>query len=202
MITNKLQIKVFATGLDDELVPQVIPAFHRWITERALDEILVDVADYRHVFHGPGITLVGHESTYHIDEHAGRRGLLYFRKRGFPPGADPLLDAVRRTLVACSLLERDLGADGKLFDAGAVQVRVADRTAIEAGFTPAAFGEHVATRLAPVYGGAPEVAVLADGGLPGVDLRWSTAPTFADLLGRLPVALRGEAAATPATLRA
>ena len=106
MIPNKLQVKVLADQFEQALVPEVIPVFHRWITQRVLDEVLVDVADYRHVFQGPGITLVGHESTYHLDEQNGELGLVCFRKRAFDAGRDPLIDALRRALFACARLER------------------------------------------------------------------------------------------------
>lgn len=183
MIPNKLQVKVFATGLDAERVSDAIPVFHRWITERALEEILVDVADYRHVFQGPGITLIGHESTYALDEQGGRWGLVCFRKRGFHSEAyEPLLDALRRALAACARLERDLGVEGKLFDAGALKVSLADRTMMDSRFEITEFADRVATQLARLYQSDPDIEITSDGSLPAVDLRWSTPRCVAGIL--------------------
>lgn len=128
MIPDKLQVKVLAKGFDRALAPKVIVAFHRWITERALGEVLIDVADYRHVYQGPGITLVGLESTYHLDESDGQPGLVCFRRRNFASQRGALIDALERTFTACALLERDLSMEGRLFDAGTLEVNIADRT--------------------------------------------------------------------------
>ena len=54
--------------------------FNSWIQGQRLEELLIDVADYLHVHHGPGILLIGHEADYSLDNRAGRLGLLYNRK--------------------------------------------------------------------------------------------------------------------------
>lgn len=54
--------------------------FNEWIQHQVCDELMIDVADYRHVIDGPGVVLVGHEATYSMDQNGGRLGLLYSRK--------------------------------------------------------------------------------------------------------------------------
>jgi len=187
MIPNKLQIKVFASDLDPTLVPKVIPIFHRWITERVLGEVLVDVADYRHVFQGPGIALIGHESNYYLDEQGGRLGFVCFRKRGFVEDGEPLLDALRRTLVACELLERELAAPGKLFNPGRLEVSIADRTATRPPFHLTEFAAHASNKLSAVYQKAPHAELVSDGNLPAVNLHWDEPQQTSYLLSRLTV---------------
>ncbi|NOX62182.1 MAG: hypothetical protein GXP42_09610 [Chloroflexi bacterium] len=60
---------------------EFIPLFHRWIQEQPVRGLLIDVADYRHVHHGPGVILAGFEGDYALDFRDGRVGLRYSRKR-------------------------------------------------------------------------------------------------------------------------
>lgn len=102
-----------------ERLERVIPIFHRWIQERALDELMVDVADYTHVPDGPGVVLVCHDAIYALDSGGGELGLLYSRRRETHPALgsitsldDRLVSVFTRALAACQRLERerDLGA--------------------------------------------------------------------------------------------
>lgn len=181
MIPNKLQIKVFATGRDAALFPRVIPIFHRWITERALDELLVDVADYRHVYQGPGLTLIGHDSVYHLDERAGRLGLVCNRRRGFSPEVDPLLDVFRRALTACSLIERELSLVDKLFDAGSLELSATDRLAPPTPDLDALIRE----RISPFYTQSPVVELFPEGSLQTVRVQCPKTVTVSSVLYHL-----------------
>lgn len=211
MIPDKLQVKVFAKRFDPALAPKIILAFHRWITERALGEVLVDVADYRHVHHGPGITLVGLESTYQIDESHGRPGFVYFRRRSLGEQRRSLVDALERTFRACALLERDLSLEGALFDAGSLEVNIADRSVGPFGASSLAAGPivsspalaletfqvEVASTLALLYPRSPRVELkghtdsftgLASelhAGLPGVRVHLGAAMPVGTILKHL-----------------
>ena len=55
MKSEKLQIKFFARPNAAFELETVVPVFHRFIREHAFDELMIDVADYKHVHHGPGI---------------------------------------------------------------------------------------------------------------------------------------------------
>ncbi len=79
---NRINVKYFIDNADDLDLPAFIPIFQRWIQEeRISDHLMVDVADYKHVHHGPGIMLVGHEADYAVDMGGGRAGLMYTRKK-------------------------------------------------------------------------------------------------------------------------
>jgi len=80
----RVGVKLFCTaGVEIDLV-EFIPVFHRWIQQRTIPGILIDVADYSHLHEGPGILLVCHEGNLAVDEGEGRRGLCYYRKRPCP----------------------------------------------------------------------------------------------------------------------
>jgi hypothetical protein len=135
MESQKLQLKIFASPESARAIEleAFIPVFHRWIKERTLPELVIDVANYMHVPQGPGVVLIGHGSDYFIDQGEGRLGLLHNRKRSGPPPADRLIDLVRRTLHAAGLLERDPALSGKLhFATNELLFRINDRLAAPA----------------------------------------------------------------------
>jgi len=128
MQSEKLQIKYFAKPNPAFEIEAVVPVFHRFIREHALDEMMIDVADYKHVKHGPGVMLVGDANDYYLDEGEGRPGLLFSRKRH---GAGPdgrLREGFARALRACALLEQAPELAGKLsFATDEILVRLPDR---------------------------------------------------------------------------
>lgn len=129
MIPARLQIKFFLENTRGVDMPTFTTVFQRWIQGQVLEGLLIDVADYRHVFQGPGIVLIGHESDYAIENHAGRLGLLYTRKR--QPEADlqaHLRSAFRLALAACERLETEIDFLPMLqFRANEIEIRFADR---------------------------------------------------------------------------
>jgi hypothetical protein len=106
-----------------------IQVFHQWIQAHTLPGVLIDVADYSHVHHGPGILLVAHAGNYSVDEIGGRRGLSYYSKHALPGDLTARLTTVcRLALQACDLLEREPRFAGKLrFGAGELELFVNDR---------------------------------------------------------------------------
>jgi hypothetical protein len=120
----KLQVKLYANdpNIDSEAF---IPLFHAWIRDNAMPELLIDVADYRHVHDGPGVALVGHESDYFLDFQDGRPGLLCALKRADAKGLGEQFElALKRALKACALAqEGGVGA----FGTGEIIVRLIDR---------------------------------------------------------------------------
>lgn len=122
-------VKVFVErGVTVDLV-EAIPVFHRWIRERTVPEILIDVADYRHVCNGPGVVLIGFEADYALDQTKGELGLLYRRKQVDTAGpVEQLRQACRRALVACRRLAVEPEFKGQLrFDEGCWEVIFNDR---------------------------------------------------------------------------
>ena len=90
---------------------ELIPVFHRWIQDAALGDLLIDVAEYTHMHHGPGVLIITHEGNYAYDETGGERGLLYYSKQPLPESdlASRLATVARKSLKACVLFESERG---------------------------------------------------------------------------------------------
>src|SRR5258708_37233597 len=129
MLPFRLQLKYFAADPSAIDLSVFTGLFQRWIQQKALDDMLIDVADYRHVFEGPGIVLIGHESDYGLDGSHGRPGLLFTRKRQRDADLQAQLrTSFRLTLAACNQLETDRSLTGKLkFNPDDVELRYLDR---------------------------------------------------------------------------
>jgi hypothetical protein len=125
MDLQHINVKVFARDGDRLRTGDYTGVFNRWIQERALAEMLVDVADYGHVHQGPGLVLIGHEANYSLDQQGGRLGLLYNRKAPVegPPEAR-LAQALRSALIAAHKLERE---EGLRFSGNDAEIMVNDR---------------------------------------------------------------------------
>lgn len=122
MTTHKFGVKFFFANQRDRDLSEFIPVFHGWIQRQALPgHLLIDVHDYSHVFHGPGILLVAHEANLSLDEAEGRRGLAYIRKQ---PATLPEIIAAAQ--AAAKLLADEQGVN---FDASHYEVFVNDRLA-------------------------------------------------------------------------
>ncbi len=126
---DHVNVKIFAREPISIDLADAIPVFHRWIQEAVLNELVIDVADYRHVPAGPGVMLIGDEANYSLDCGFDRLGLLYNRKRPSEGVlTDKLLKAFGSALLACSYLEDEAVFRGKLkFDAGRCEVILNDR---------------------------------------------------------------------------
>ncbi len=109
MELQHVNVKIFVED-DDVVDPErFIGAFHRWIRDRVLDELLIDVADYRHVPDGPGILLAGHDAIYSMDHTGGRWGLRYNRRTVLEgSNEDRIRQAFKAAAWACALLEEEL----------------------------------------------------------------------------------------------
>ncbi len=130
MNVRQLSVKLFAK--DESTVRQetFIPVFHRWIRENKIsNKLLIDVADYRHVVHGPGVMLIAHEAHYAMDESGGRLGLRYARKRD--PGGSLshcLTEALGDVLTAGVLLEEEPDFKNSLkFGTGEIELEIQSR---------------------------------------------------------------------------
>ena len=112
---HRLSVKFFFEELSID-VESFIPVFHRWIRENVVpNELLLDVADYKHIVDGPAILLVGHEADYVVDLTDGKPGLLYVRKRDAGSNlADALSTTLSQALNGVKLTESDVELKGKL----------------------------------------------------------------------------------------
>lgn len=120
-----LQRVSVAVPFTDQLDPdEFVPVFHEWIREQTVEGVLIDVARYAHVHHGPGVMLVGHEGDYSVDLAGGRPALRYTLKRdneGTP--TELVARALRRLMHAAHAV----GEAGKSVDTADITVRVYDR---------------------------------------------------------------------------
>ena len=126
---NRIGIKIFAEESDKVALEEFIPIFHRWIQNKALDDLLIDVADYSHVYAGPGTLLVAHEGNYGYEETDNQRGLVYYAKTELSGNMpERLLAVCRKVLKACLLIETDDEINGRIsFNGGELQVFANDR---------------------------------------------------------------------------
>ena len=107
----------------------MVPVFHRWIQERARPELLIDIADYRHVPDGPGVMLIGHQADYSLDHGNGQWGVRYNRKAVLQgSNRDRLQQSLRSALEACRILEQEERLQGRVrFNGRQIVLTVNDR---------------------------------------------------------------------------
>jgi len=129
MIPSRTQVKFFLDHPEGIDLSAFSAVFQRWIQGQVLEGLLIDVADYRHVFEGPGVVLIGYESDYAVESRDGRIGLLYTRKRQLEPDlGTQLRTSFRLALAACELLESETAFEPRLkFLADEIELRFPDR---------------------------------------------------------------------------
>lgn len=121
-----INIKFFLENSETVNLQDFSAVFNTWIQKKDVtEELLIDVADYLHVHHGPGLMLIGHEADYSLDNRAGRLGLLYNRKAPLDGSTqDKFIQAARAVLSAASILKRE---NGLQFNGQEVQIVINDR---------------------------------------------------------------------------
>ena len=125
-----VRVKIFARDPAPAGLDAAIAVFHRWIQDRACPEMLIDVADYRHVPNGPGVVLMGHEASYNLDQTKGRLGLLYNRRQAGGAAQENLRQAYDAALAACRRLEDEPEFRSMLkFNPGDFEISINDRLA-------------------------------------------------------------------------
>jgi hypothetical protein len=128
MNIQHINTKIYLENPETVNLAEYAAVFNTWIQNQALEELLIDVADYLHVHHGPGIMLIGHEADYSLDNRAGRLGLLYNRKEQLEGTTqEKLAYALRAVLAVAQILEKE---NGLKFNGSEVQVIVNDRLLI------------------------------------------------------------------------
>ena len=162
MESVKIDLKLFLQEPVEVELEDFIPVFHDWIQHQRLDELPIDVVDYRHVHNGPGVMLIAHDAQYALDMADGRMGLLYSRRRETHPArnaiqsvAERLQSVVQCALAACRLLETEPSLQGRVrFRGDEMLLRINDRLVSPA---PAAFDDlqaHLQPILASLYPGS------------------------------------------------
>jgi hypothetical protein len=124
-----INVKLFLRDGEKLDLERLVPVFHRWIQDQSREELLIDVADYRHVPAGPGVIVIGHEANYSVDNTGNRLGVRYNRKAPLAgSNSDRLRQATRAVLRACQALEHDPELGGMLrFNGQEIQISINDR---------------------------------------------------------------------------
>jgi len=129
MDLQHVNVKLLVKDPDEVDLEPLIPIFHGWIQDQVCQELLLDVADYRHVDAGPRVVVIGHQADYSVDNTDHRLGVRYNRKAPLEgSNQDRLKQATRSALTACQRLESDPRLDGKLrFNGQDMEVFINDR---------------------------------------------------------------------------
>jgi hypothetical protein len=125
MEIQHVNVKIFVENPDAVDLEAFLGIFNHWIQQRVAPELLIDVADYRHVHAGPGVVLIGHEANFSMDNTGNCLGLLFNRKARLDgTNQARLMQAMRAALSACQQLEKE---NGLKFNGQEVQVTINDR---------------------------------------------------------------------------
>lgn len=129
MDLQHVNVKLLVRNPEEVDLEPLIPIFHSWIQGQVCEELLLDVADYRHVDAGPGVVLIGHQANYSVDNTDNRLGVRYNRKAALEgSNQDRLKQATRSALTACQRLESEASLNGKLrFNGQEMEVFINDR---------------------------------------------------------------------------
>jgi len=129
MELQHVNVKLLVKNPEEVDLEPLIPVFHSWIQGQVFEELLLDVADYRHVQAGPGVVLIGHQGNYSVDNTDNRLGVRYNRKAALDgSNQDRLKQAARAALTACQRLEAEPVLKGKLrFNGQEMELFVNDR---------------------------------------------------------------------------
>jgi hypothetical protein len=129
MTLQHVNVKLLVKAPAEADLEPLIPIFHGWIQEQVFEELLLDVADYRHVPAGPGVILIGLQADYSVDNTDDRLGVRYNRKAGMDGSNQDLLrQAARAALTSFQRFEADPRLGGKLrFNGHELEVFINDR---------------------------------------------------------------------------
>jgi hypothetical protein len=115
MELSRFGLKLFATDPAAMQEKNFVPIFHSWIQKQAVEKHqLIDVHDYSHIHHGPGILLVGHEGNFSTEMGEGIPGLVYFRKQPAGGFEETLRASLKAILQAAALIEAEPGLEGRV----------------------------------------------------------------------------------------
>lgn len=129
MNLQHVNVKLMLDSPADADLAALIPIFHAWIQGQVFEELLLDVADYRHVPAGPGVVLIGHQANYSVDNTDNRLGVRYNRKAELDgQNQDRLEQAMRAAVIACQRLEAEATVAGKFhFNGRELEIFINDR---------------------------------------------------------------------------
>lgn len=133
MIDNlqRIQIKILADAPPGLSLEPFLEIFGRWRHEQDDPAQWVDLADYAHMSHGPGVVLIGHRISIGFDTDAPQPGIVFTARKGMSGSHGERISAAFRW---CLELSRRLTAE-ETFSAnvrlrtGEIELRFTDRLA-------------------------------------------------------------------------
>ena len=192
MELQHVNVKLLVKSPEEAPLEPLIPVFHSWIQGQVLEELLLDVADYRHVPAGPGVVLIGHQANYSVDDTDDRLGVRYNRKAEVDGGNQKALrQAMRASLIACQRLEAEPSLERKLqFNGQEIEFFVNDRLlAPNRDSTREALHSDLETFFKKLFRGSEYTLAYPSANEPrklfGVSVKSSRTFTAADLLANL-----------------
>jgi len=164
MAFHRISIKYFLSDTATLDLAKIIGIFHKWIQQKTVGGLPIDVADYRHVPEGPGVMLIGHDFDYSVDLADGRAGLCYLCKRTTgSDDAELLRTTMRGALFGCRLLEDELNRD-VTFRTDEARLVIPDRLrAPNRKSTLDGVRGSIIAALGPIYSPAPVRVERVDG---------------------------------------
>lgn len=109
MNLQHIAFKIFVDGELSTDWEQFINIFHGWVAAQSMPEMMIDVADYRHVPNGPGVVMVGSKADYYMDNTGGKPGLRYVCKvKKDGSTEEQVQQAFAHASAACARLESEI----------------------------------------------------------------------------------------------
>lgn len=126
---QKMVIK-FPAQVDKVDLAAIGAAFTKWIQDSSIPGTLIDVADYSHMFEGPGVILVAHEYIISLDQQHGVDGLRVAYRLN---SEDSLADRIQAGVNLLNQADELLKADGINLNLNTSQyfIGVADRLNVD-----------------------------------------------------------------------
>lgn len=188
MDLQRISVKLYTASGAIPQCTAFTAVFHDWIQRDVLPGMTcIDVADYSHVSHGPGMLLVAHEGHYAM-EQGDTPGLRYANKRGAEGSvADRFRSVLGRLVHAASLIEQASVLNPAVkFDPSRVRFVVEDRLlAPNTAEAYQAVADDVHSVSQAAFGDGVTVQhMAADKGGLTIDVAAATTPSIAELVAR------------------
>ena len=162
MDLQHIALKIFVDGDLTTDWEQFINVFHGWVAAQSMPEMMIDVADYRHVPNGPGVVMTGHEADYYMDNTGGQPGLRYVCKVAVEgSNQDRIQKAFAAASSACTRLESELS--GLKFSRTNFELTINDRAcAPNNEATRSYLSSELPGLLGSVLGSEPKLEIQQD----------------------------------------
>ena len=162
MELQHIAFKIFVDGDLSVAWEEFINVFHGWVASQSMPEMMIDVADYRHVPNGPGVVMTGREADYYMDNTAGKPGLRYVCKvKQDGSNDDRIKQAYAAASAACARMESEV--EGLKFSRTKFELTINDRAfAPNNAATQSFLSESLATSLEAALGSAAQIQLQQD----------------------------------------